>query len=76
MYNNEKFEEMTSYIKNREVKTKLSHRNEDPQWFEGKLIHNIKVITVIEFSIQVLKIYKNNILQKILGMPKLARVKK
>lgn len=34
LYNNEKWEEMTSYIKNREVKTKLSHRNEDPQWFE------------------------------------------
>ena len=50
MYNNEKFEEMTSYIKNREVKTKLSHRNEDPQWFEGKLIHNIKVITVRVFD--------------------------
>ena len=42
LYNNEKWQEMTSYIKNREVKTKLSHRNEDPQWFEGKLNKNTK----------------------------------
>ena len=35
LYNNDKWQEMTSYIKDIEVKTKLSHRNEDPKWFEG-----------------------------------------
>ena len=44
LYNNEKWQEMTSYLKNREVKTKLSHRNEDPQWFQGKLNKNTKIL--------------------------------